>query len=443
MYKTMLDSGILESVQYKVLVDGAEIKVNSGGTYDFAQIFSSGIVEVTVSVAFDIEDIKIRPSRLNKPFTKTGERDFYFLLHCGEYISVEINGDISRPLLIFCDKKQLPAAYSSSKLIYFSKNTFYDAGIIEPQSDTVIFIDEGAVVDGAIYADNVKNVRILGNGILKRTDHNKFHKHPICFENSENIEINGITVLGWHHWNIRMFNCNNWLVKNTKILAHEIWSDGIDIVGGNNILISHIFIKNEDDCVCIKSSVINEENPEKTIGIDVSNVLVEDCVLWSGPRGNSMEIGYETNNSEIHSVTFRNIDVIHRQTQENKFNRAVIAIHNAGNAYVHDILYENIYAEHSDENLFYFSHMYFPEWGSGSGRIENITVRNFNLEGGNLPPSIITGYLDGSPELADEERYTKNIVFENLTVLNNKILSYADSEKAGFVISGVQGIKFL
>lgn len=208
-------------------------------------------------------------------------------------------------------------------------------------------------------------------------------------------------------------------------------------MGGENVYIRHIFIKNEDDCVCIKSSYARSGNFQ---GFDVRNVLVEDCVFWNGPRGNSMEIGYETNNSVVEKVMFRNVDVIHRETQENKFHRSIISIHNSGNAEIRDIVYENIYAESTDENFVQIAHMYKPSWGEGRGSMENITIRNLTLAGGELRPSKISSFAPNDTE----PRITRNITFENLVILGDPIRSVEDALAHGFKLDDdPSNVKFL
>ena len=141
-----------------------------------------------------------------------------------------------------------------------------------------------------------------------------------------------------------------------------------------------------------------------------------------------MEIGYETNNSVVDKVTFRNVDVIHRETQDRKFNRCIISIHNSGNAEIRDILYENIYAESTDENFVQISHMCEPDWGEGRGSMENITVRNLTLAGGEVRPSKVSAYACGDPE----PRVTRNIVFENLIIHGTHIDSCEKARQFGF-----------
>lgn len=426
------------SERYKVFVDSEELEVIMGDEYDYVHIITKDIVSVEVKISEKIEKIDLRPTRRAKPFKVEGE-SVKFLMARGDYYCFELNGDLSRPLLLFCDEKIEKQLYDGQNLVYFGKG-YHNIGKYSIVSNTVIFIDEGAVVGGCLCADGASNIRIIGNGILCSKNSEPLSS-PIGIFNGENIEINGITVIGINRWNVHVRNCKKVLIENLKILAHEIWSDGIDVVSCQNVVIRHIFIKNEDDCVCIKSSGAIKSN---FVGGDVRNVLVEDCVLWSGPRGNSLEIGYETNNSVVENILFCNVDVIHRQTQDSKFHRSIISIHNAGNATIRNITYENIYAEETEENFIQISHMHQPDWGVGDGVIEDIRLRSVTLAGGELRESAVRGYPRGIAPGKKDPCVTKNITFENLKILGKEIRSTDDAKENGFYIDEfAENVRFL
>ena len=411
------------SEKFSACVDGRSLPVYCGADFDFVHLTTSDAENLIVTVSEDVERLDIRPTRRQKKYQLLDARTVSPTVCRGDYLSFEVNGNIERPRLIFADEAIPFGGYEGYNVIAFTKAGFYRVGPLVLSSHTIVYIGEGAIVDARLGGEEVKDVRILGNGVLYCAE--KTSNSPICFRNSEDVEIRGITIIGKNRWNCHLNNCRNVLVENFKILADEIWSDGIDIVGGENVLVRHIFIKNEDDCVCIKSSYSRKGNFQ---GFDVRNVLIEDCVFWNGPRGNSMEIGYETNNSVVERVVFRNVDVIHRETQENKFNRCIISIHNSGNADIHDILYEDIYAESTDENFVQIAHMYQPDWGQGRGSMENITIRRLTLAGGELRASKVSSFAPGETE----PRITRNIVFEDLVILGDPIKSIEDAVSHGF-----------
>ena len=82
----------------------------------------------------------------------------------GKFIdSIEVNGDLARPLLLFCDEKIEKQIYDGQKVIYFAKNSYFQTGVITPESNTVIFIDEGKILEEAPpeeFFGNPKNPRL-------------------------------------------------------------------------------------------------------------------------------------------------------------------------------------------------------------------------------------------------------------------------------------------
>lgn len=423
------------SDRFSVRCQGTEYPVYQGMDFDFVHLTTLDILSVEVTVSMPIDEVALRPSRRQKAYT-VQDNTVALSLARGDYFCLEINGDIERPLLLFVDEPVTAPLLKDYTLMSFTEPGYYDVGKIEVTSNFAVYIAEGVFVNAYIDGKNAHNVRIFGGGTLLRKNTEDDRHHPINLVKCDHVDIRGITVINNNAWNIRLNDCHHVTVEDVKILADEIWSDGIDIVGGEHVLLRHLFIKNEDDCVCIKSSFNITKNFE---GFDVRHVLVEDCVLWNGPRGNSLEIGYETNNAVVEDVHFRNVDVVHRETQESKFHRSIISIHNAGNATIRDVTYENIYAESTDENFVQISHMHQPRWGLGNGRIEDITIRNLTLAGGELRPSRVSAHASNGNLCT-----TKNVTFENLTVLGTPIRSTEDAAYAGFTVDpAAENVRFL
>ena len=414
---------LARSEKFRVFCSDRELAVYSGADFDFVQLITTDVEALTVTTTDTIEKIDVRPSRLGKKYNIVDDHTATLNVCRGDYLSFELNGDIERPLLIFADASMPLSVYDGYTVVAFTEPGLYRMAPMELQSHTILYLGEGVFLDTRIHAADASDIRIFGNGVLYCAEN--VSVSPLNFDRCEDLEVKGITVIGKNRWNFRMNACRNVIVEDLKILADEIWSDGIDLVGGENVLIRHIFVKNEDDCVCIKSSYSRNGNFQ---GFDVRNVLVENCVFWNGPRGNSMEIGYETNNSTVEKVMFRDVDIIHRETQAHKFNRCIISIHNSGNAIIRDIVYENIYAESTDENFVQIAHMYQPDWGQGRGSMENITIRNLTLAGGELRGSKVSSFAPGETE----PRVTRNITFENLVILGDAIKSHEDAIAHGF-----------
>lgn len=437
----------------KVYANDKEIIVYSSSDCDFVKIYSTGFVNVKVEYDKKIESAIIRPVRRNRKIEFSGNIAT-FCACCGDYLCVEFNEDTQRPLFVFVDEKIEFCDYANYEVLYFEDNKTYETNINITKDNTVVFLGENAIVRGGIKAENVKNIKIVGNGIIDATrvltdplkvDGTSKEKRPrgCIFINCENIEINGIVSMCAGTWITDFENCKNVRIENYKMLGDVMCSDGIDIFSTQNVYINHIFVRNEDDCLCIKSGAFSKCPHNK---LPVKNVFASDCVLWSNKRGNAIEIGYELM-EDVSDVIFKDIDVIHRFTQDHKFNRSVLSIHNAGKANVKNVLYENIYIEHSDENLIMISNMNKQAWGSGCGSINNITYRNVHLLGGNVNPTsyVSTNVIDvdGGNIISNEKRVIDNISFENVYYKGRKIESIEDAKECGFTISDDINVNFV
>lgn len=428
-----------ESSDIKVYANGKLCTLYTSSNCLFVNVIADDFTDIKVEYNKTIKDAKIKPSRFERKIDFS-ENTAYFTVKCGDYICVEFNDDL--PLFVFADKKFDLFDYNNCDVIYFEDNKTYECDINITKSNTVVFIGENTVIKGKFRAINVDNIKILGNGTIDGT---KTEEYAIAFKSCKNIEINGITALGAKIWITMFLCCKNIHIENFKALGDIMRSDGIDIVSSQNVYIHHIFVRNEDDCICIKSGKINR-CPFKVTTQKVKNVYVSDCTFFTGERGNSLEIGYEAM-KDISDIKFKNIDIIHRKSAKHKFNRCVISIHNAGTANIYNVLYENIFAEYSDENFIMLSHMVKSEWGHGEGSIKNITFRNVHLVGGkNNPPSYISTLpinMDNPNSNNTNKQPVDNIVFENVLYKGEKIDCIDKAKACNFTISDDINIKFL
>jgi hypothetical protein len=95
-------------------------------------------------VSEEIKSVALRPTRRQKKVEVCGN-SIKFTLCRADYCCLEVNGDLLRPLLIFCDERIEKQIYDGQNLLYFGKG-YTVLGEYVTSSNTVIFIDEGAVV---------------------------------------------------------------------------------------------------------------------------------------------------------------------------------------------------------------------------------------------------------------------------------------------------------
>jgi len=169
-------------------------------------------------------------------------------------------------------------------------------------------------------------------------------------------------------------------------------------------------------------------------------------VFWNSIWGNAIEIGFELYSAEVKNIRFENIDIIHVE------DGAAISIHNAGQAHVHDVVFENIRVEDADQKLFDVA-IFFSQWGPDGirdpefitkyylhgawdgvqktpagkesyhsqfrGKVSNIMFKDIQVVGGLLPFSVFHGF--------DKEKNVSGVTIENLTYMGKKL---TDTESA-------------
>ena len=436
--------------------------------------------EITPKMPFDETCVKIRPRSLGI-IPKITDGKICFTLEKPACFTVEAFGR-NRALHIFADAAvKYDAVLESEDVIYFGAGE-HNVGHIELHSDQTLFIDEGAVVYARISALDAENIKIIGHGILDNSKNkeeilfesnvennneqvnNAVRRHTIQLEYCKNILIDGITIRDSLVYNIRPLACDNFTVKNVKIIG--CWrynSDGIDMHNCTNVHIDNCFIRTFDDSICVKGfDCFYEGDVQKSVeaamyrngkSYDVfKNVLVENCVIWND-WGKCLEIGAETRAEEMCDILFRNCDIIH-------VTMSVLDCMNVDYADVHDVSYENISIEVDETiptptmqrndteayensnpshmpylvNSHIVYHFEYSAGGNRRGRNRNFNFKNIKVYGDKTIKFRFSGFDDehkveniriSDVYLNDEkitklnsenivlEKYTDNIYFEN------------------------------
>ena len=396
--------------------------------------------EIIPAQPFD--SVAIRPQSLGiTPEVKDGV--IRFTLDKPEYLTVEPFGR-QHALHIFADPVKTYRA--DGDVIYFGAGV-HEAGIIDIKSGQTLFLDEGALVYGAVVANHADNIRIIGHGILDNSHQkekilweanavgntsavdNATRENAIKFEYCHGIEIDGITIRDSLLYNIRPICCNDISIRNVKIIG--CWrynSDGIDMHNCQNVEIADCFVRTYDDCICVKGFDCWQKTEEilaNPRAIDTfRNVRVRGCTLWND-WGKCLEIGAETRAEEICDIVFEDCRVIH-------VTGSVLDCMNVDWADVHDVTWRNIDVEFDDEILtpliqksddavyanynpdyapvlilaeIVFHHE-FSDGGQKRGRVRNLRFEEIRLTGRQKPRIWFVGY--------DETHKCENIAIAGL-----------------------------
>lgn len=392
----------------KMLKEGIDFETDTMALGKFVQLTVDAPTNIVLNTDVAvISSVEIKPAIRNIQYKIEGNHiRLIGVTPCK--VAVTVNEDYTKPVYLFVNPphpkewKDLP-----KNTIRFKKGVHQIDKFSIKEDNVTLFLEDGAVLKGDIFGENVKNVKILGYGVID----GRISKHGIRFNYVGGIEINGPIILSRNGWSSSFFECKYLTIKNTKILSSEVFSDGIDLLATSNVLVDDVFIRNEDDCITLKTKKFKYSG-------NVENVTIKNSVFWSGKQGNALETGWELDGEFIRNIRYENIDIIRKETSATKFKRAAISMHHVGNSKISDIVYKNIRIESVYENLIWMELLPANKWGSGGGSIDGVKFENIQYLKGNDAPIVIKGGTTGM---------IKNIEFNGLKYKGKAINSTSES----------------
>lgn len=431
--------GFASNNYYSVKVNGVQVPVFDTPIASYAIFDFEGEVNVEVNTMYDVRWVDVRPLRWNLKPIYTGDNSFTFNMKEPAHLSLELNGRIrQQPLFLFAGKPETNRpSKSDPNVIWFDGGKLYTDVKLELQDNQTVYIEGGAVVQGYIYATGKKNIKIGGRGILdgsynRTTDGN--NNRFIHLESCENIHIRDITLHNGTTWQTALFHCNKAIIDGIRIVSESGGDDGMDIFRCTNVLVDNVFAHTKDDCIAIKSG------GKYPADHSTDNILVRNCVFWNSIWGNAIEIGFELYSNEVKNIRFENIDIIHVE------DGAAMSIHNAGQAHVHNVVFENIRVEDCRQKLFDVA-IFFSQWGPDGirdpefiknsylhgawdgvqkppagkeayhsqfrGKVSDIVFKDIQVVGGLLPFSVFHGF--------DSVKNVSGVKIENLTYMGKRL----------------------
>ncbi len=357
-----------------VLRQDKDFSVNS---MDLGRYVRLGLNQESADLEFtlgtnSVQKVEVRPANLGISYDVKGNKlTLLDVRPCKA--TVIINEDYRNPIYLFVDGRT-PAEWNKlpASTIRYAKGTHTENLIID-QDNTTVFLEEGASLVGYIQSNGHKNIRILGYGVIDGRN----AQRAIRMEKCSNIEVCGPVIMSRAGWTTSYFECDQIHIHDVKILGAQVYSDGIDLVGTSNVTVDNVFVRTEDDCIVIKTNKYGFSG-------NVENITVKNSVLWGGPSGNCMEIGWELDGTYLRNIGFENMDVVRLETSLNRFKHGAITIHQCGNSTISNVSYKNIRMEDVNEQLVWIE--LIPArtdgWGSGGGNIDNIHFENMEYTQG-------------------------------------------------------------
>ena len=334
-------------MRYNVLVDGKKINVNPArvSRIPFNMVWQGyqrdiDQTEIAYFVSFDmgksteievnvlegqVDEVKIRPLEYGIDYKVCGNT-VKITLDVPKKFTVEVNGS-AEVLCVFANPVHEFTADENT--IYFGPGEHHP-GMIYPKAGQTVYLAEGAVVYGGIYAYKANDVTVCGRGVLdsseiprgdELTEDDELYKElkalglthrDICLVTGfnayecNNFKAEGIVLRDAPFWTVIIRNGSRGVkLENIKIIGQWRYNaDGIDLCASGDILVTDCFVRSFDDSVVVRAVDLDGEYTP------CENIVVENNVLWCD-WGKNLEIWCGDKNAEVKNITFRNNYLIH------------------------------------------------------------------------------------------------------------------------------------
>lgn len=348
------------SEAYRVSVDGRALpalQTERGAILSFGM---RGPLELKVQTQAEPGQVVVRPLSAGIEATMV-EGGFRIRLPRPMNLSVEVDGDLDNPLLVFANGPVEKPDPGDDKVRYFEGGKVHDVGEIHLKDGETLFLDGGAVVRGVVRAIGARNVAVRGPGILDGGT----REHKINFlvlRECTDATLSDFILLDPLGWSIHLSASRGVTMRNTRVVGWRKNSDGLDIEYSSDVDVEGCFWRTNDDCIAVKAiyppgvegvpfeEMINPEflgghKVEPIPGDRMGNIVIRNCVLWNDQGGQGFEIGFELRIDEIRGIRFTDSDIIHVR------GGGAFTIHNGDQARIHDLLIEDIRVEDTERFL--------------------------------------------------------------------------------------------
>ena len=426
---------------YNIKTDTSHTFASIGNKREDSAMLSIGLDgKATISIALSHPIYRtpvIRPTQAG--ITPKIDKDYrvisFTVYNKGQY-TVEFNDYTTPTLHLFVeDVVEDTSMYKNdSSVMYFEEGLHTSSNDSRiPSSGTInlndsiktVYLEPGAIVRAAFFAYSLDNVRILGQGVIdgsvyERNATTNSRLIPIDFQYCSNVTIQDVTFTDCAGWCLNLYFLNGATIDNVKIITSRANGDGISVQSCQNVEVKNCFVRTFDDSLVVKNY---PKYGNYSIEGTTKHIHFDNCLIFND-LAQCMEIGYETIGSIMEDITFNNITVLHA------YHHAVISIHNANNAEVKGVSFENITVEDpsmgkGDGNgrlidiQAAFSSTWSTNWkNTAVGNVYAPKIKNFLVNTTNTPTIQIIGSLD---ERDNTAHYVTDPVLEDVSINGNVI----------------------
>ncbi len=332
-------------------------------------------------------------------------------------------------------------------VVYCSPGT-YLCGTVELKSNVTLYLEAGATLLGStdvaqytpkpgpdptsdagqghlLYARDADNVSIVGPGRVdgqgqsfwtptnrkpvpdsaKWSDARHLDYKPkarispmVELVNCNNLRLESIELTGSSGWTLRPINCTRVFIQGIVIRNPAIGpnTDGIDLTGCQDVVISDCLIDTGDDAICLKS-----ENPYGPTPRLSKNIAVTNCIITSSTTG--FKIGTATQGG-FENITFSNSTIVSSVPDIASRMVGGIAIEMVDGGWIEGLVVTGIQIQDARSPI-------FIRRGNRSNRFpgEKTGIRGVLIDGIHATGAILTSSITGIPGMEVEDVRLSNV----------------------------------
>lgn len=444
--------------------DGLGMGTKTVKTY-FASFEFKEKARVTVTLPENTKRITVKP-HIDYEFT-AGK--MIFEVDCDRNFTLQADNDIFGSLHILCNKAKKVSndkenIISFPKGIYTAENCEYiridehGCPVMDNIKDnTLIYIDNEAIINASIVLRNVHNIKIAGSGTVSLIDRchgaeNYFRNEPMwgafryyavpniyIRSGCTDIEIEDV-VLNCEFRGIVIRNSERISVKNVKMFTSTENGDGINCYNTSDLLVDGCYIQSADDCFCMYNSCDSIPNlfddGYDNVKAVCANVEVKNCLMATGARPVVLG-GHATgevnprcimDNIYIHDCEILEITnrIYGNTTEHAMYWSGLLRLLSQSGQLVKNFRFENINAYVTRGHNGKAIHIEVRAAKNASYtecegyRIENMIFKNINVTGctEDMVPSLVRSRKAVNP---DDKCGISGIVLDNVTIGGKKI----------------------
>lgn len=217
------------------------------------------------------------------------------------------------------------------------------------------------------------------------------------FYNCKHLRIEDVQIMNSAGWTLRPVDCDNVFIRGVSIKnPYGINTDGLDLIGCKNVLISDCSIDTGDDAICLKS--------QSPYGGEVrvsKNITITNCVLTCCCNG--LKFG-TASFGRFENITFSNSVIFSEDTELKSRVISGVALEIVDGGSIEGVLISNIRMQRVRTPIFVRIGNRHPRADGHLGTIRGIAIENIYAT-----ESILTSSITGQPESCIEDVTLSNI----------------------------------